>query len=252
LVSLSNPGTMKKFLLLSIILISCHSYPIFGQERNQYTLTPDKNGKIFNERGRQFTYQAKDNVYVSIGYNNYRNGEYIFDITIDNQSEDTLNFDPQKIYLFRYNKDTLAEKRIYYALNPELVLDSIDYTIVKKEQKIKNNTFLSIFLGVLYLTSEVAGFNGDLSYEALETIRFTHDLAQIGLDIARQETGEHIYDLEFAGDYWLNGALNECIIIPHTFKSGKIHFKVPNSEVIKIYVPIEYRLYSYTFAEVQE
>lgn len=240
---------MKKFALLLFILIPCHLYPIFSQESTLYTLVPDKNEKVFTERDRLFTYQAKDNVYVSIGFNIYRDGEYIFDMTIDNQSNDTLTFDPRDSYLFRYNLDTLAEKRIYYAVDPVLILDSIDNKIVEKEKKIKNSTFLSIFLGALYVTSEVAGFKGDISYETLEAIRFTHDVAQMGLDISRQEKEENIYDLEFAGDYWLNGAFQQCTILPYTFKSGKIHFKVPCSEELRIYIPIDYRVYRYNFLE---
>ena len=241
---------MKRILLPIVILVSTHFNILFCQNNSQHSLVPGENENVFEDHGQIFTYQAKDEVYVSIGFSSHTDGEYIFDMTIDNQSDDTLAFNPAQIHLFRYNQDTLAEKRIYYALDPRLVLDSIDNSIDERENKIKNNTILSIFLGAIYLTTEIAGFNGDIDYGALEAIRFTHDVAQMGLDIARQESGEKIYNLEFAGDYWLNGALRQGIVYPHSFESGKIHFQVQQSEFFKINVPIDNRIYRFTFQDV--
>ncbi len=241
---------MKRLLLLFVISVIGYFNVLYCQDNNDHILVPGESENVFVDRGQEFTYQAKDEVYVSIGFNSHFNGEYIFDMTIDNQSDDTLEFDPADIHLFRYNQDTLAEKRIYYALNPELVLDSIDNSIEERKDKVRNNTLLSIFFGAIYVTSEIAGINGDMDYGVLEAIRFTHDVAQMGLDISRQQSGEKIYDLKFAGDYWLNGALQQGIVYPHSFESGDIHFKVQQSEYFKIYVPIDHRIYSYTFQDV--
>lgn len=241
---------MKRILLTIIILVFGYSKAVFCQDDNLHKMVPCEKEYIFEDRGQTFTYQAKDDVFVSIGFNSHCNGEYTFDMTIDNQSDDTLEFDPAEIHLFRYNQDTLAERRIYYALDPELVLDSIDDSIDEREEKIRNNTLLSIFLGALYVTTEIAGANGNIDYGALEAIRFTHQAAQMGLDISRQQSGEKIYNLEFAGDYWLNGALHQGIVYPHTYESGSIHFEVQHAEFFKINVPIDHRIYRYTFQDV--
>lgn len=223
---------------------------LYGQNNSRHIIAPVENDKVFVEGDQKYTYQVYDEVFVSIGFISHRNGEYVFDMTIDNQSEDTLEFDPGEIHLFRYAQDTLAEKRIYYAQNPELVLDSIDFTIDDKKDKIRNNTFLSLVLSALYITTEIAGFNEEMDYGTIEAIRFGHDLSQIGLGIAREEKAEKIYELEYAGDYWLKGTIQHCVVPPNTYESGRIHFKVPQSEILKIYVPIDSRIYRYTFQDV--
>ena len=100
------------------------------------------------------------------------------------------------------------------------------------------------------LSAEIAGASGDLSYDALDAIWVTHDIAQIGLDIGRQNNEDEINDLSFSGDYWLNGAFQKELVFPHTYERGYIHFKVEESEVLKIDIPIGYRIFTYRFEKV--
>jgi hypothetical protein len=216
-----------------------------------FNLLPVESNNVFIENGQEFVFQSIDSVYVSVGFNSYNDNEIILDITIDNQGSDTLHFDPQSVYMFRYNEDTLAEKRLYYAINPETVIDSIYYTQYTEETRLKRNVFFSILAGAAYITTEIAGIAGNIDYDMLEAVRFTHDIVQIGLDHSRYHTRDRMYNLDFAGEYWLKGAIRETQIYPSSFESGKLHFISPKSELLKIYVPIEDNLYRFTF-ESQE
>ena len=121
---------MKKKLLLLIILIAGSLNPIFSQENTNQHLVPGENQSLFQEDNQTFIYQVKDSVFVSIGFSEYINGEYIFNVCIDNHSDDTLNFDPNDINLFRYTNDTLAEMKAYNPENYSEILDSIDCVII--------------------------------------------------------------------------------------------------------------------------
>jgi len=238
---------MKKKLLLLIILIAGSLNPIFSQENTNQHLVPGENQSLFQEDNQTFIYQVKDSVFVSIGFSEYINGEYIFNVCIDNHSDDTLNFDPNDINLFRYTNDTLAEMKAYNPENYSEILDSIDCVITDKERKIRNKNIFSIALLTLYLTAEIAGATGDMDYGTLEAIRLTHNIAQTGIDISRYNTEENLYDLSFTGDYWKNATFKECVVLPHSFKSGNIHFRIPHSDVLEIEISFKYRIFRYSF-----
>lgn len=242
----------RKVLILSIsaVIINFISLPeAFNQNRSY--LLPAESTNVFVENGQEFVYQSIDSVYVSMGFYSYNDDEIILDITIDNQGSDTLHFDPQLVYMFRYREDTLEEKRLYYALDPETVLDSIYFTQQTEESQLKRNVFFSILAGAAYITAEIAGIAGDIDYDMLEAVRFTHDVVQAGLDYSRYNTHNKLYNLDFAGDYWLKGAIRKTQIYPNTFESGKLHFVSPKSKLLKIYVPLEDKLFRFTF-ESQE
>jgi hypothetical protein len=245
---------MKRSLQLFIVnlTIFCFFYLPGTYSQSNYILLPTETSWTFEENGQQFSYLPIDSVIVSIGFQSYTNGEYIMDMTIDNQSADTLFFDPESVYLFRYNGDSLLEKKLYHVINPEKVLDSISESYEYQETRIEKNIFLSFLAGVAYITAEIAGLSGKIDYDAMEAIRFGHSLVQAGLEHIRYDAENNIYNLDFAGDYWTKGAIRKTTIRPYSFQSGKIHFRVPYSELIKIYMPVENNLYHFTFECIEK
>ena len=240
---------MKKKLLVVIISFIGIFNSIYSQNNTQI-IVPCENQLTFVDNNQTFIYLERDSVYVSVGFSNHRNGDFIFDVTIDNQGSDTLDFDPGQIYLFRYAHDTLAEQKAYHPLDAHLILDSIDSSIEKRETKVKNINVFSILLGVLYISAEIAGAAGDMDFSTMEAIRVTHEIAQTGLDIGRYNNEDKLYDLSFAGDYWLNGVFQRVLVLPHSFESGNIHFIVEKSDVLKIDIPIGEHIFRYEFEEV--
>ncbi|MCF8372872.1 MAG: hypothetical protein K9H64_14715 [Bacteroidales bacterium] len=242
---------MKKGILIVLIPFVGLFISIYAQNKTPI-IVPYENQRTFVDHNQTFIYQERDSVYVSIGFNYYRDGELIFDVTIDNQSSDTLAFDPGQIYLFRYAQGSLAEQKAYHPLDAQNVLDSINYSIEKRTNKIKKNTVFSVLLWAFYVAAEIAGATGDMNYNTLDAIAVAHDIAQTGLEIGRQNNEDKLYYLSFDGDYWLNRVFKEGLIFPHTFESGNIHFKVEQSEIFKIDIPIGYRIFSYRFEEVYD
>ncbi len=238
------------YLTILVLASGCYSSQI-AQEPH-IKAEPIQTNKTFWDNGQLFAYQAKDSVIISLGFNDYYNDEIIMDMTIDNQSSDTIFFDPQAAYMFRYRNDSLSEKRIYYAQNPELVLDSIDNRYIDHKKRIRRSYGLSALVFAAYITAEVAGANADWDWGTMEAIRFTHDIAQVGLDQVRIDAENAMYSLEFAGDYWSKGTLHKTTINPNSYESGKIHFKIPYTDIYKIYLPVEHNLYRFTFKGFKE
>lgn len=244
---------MKRFIpFLSILILATGCYTAQIAQEPSIKAEPVSAHRTFWENGQLFAYQPKDSVIVSLAFNDYYNGEFIMDMTIDNQSSDTIFFDPQSAYVFRYSNDTLSEKRIYYAQNPELVLDSIDHRYLDQKKRIRRSYGLSALVFVAYVTAEVAGANADWDWGTMEAIRLTHDVAQIGLDQTRVDAEHAMYSLDFAGDYWSKGTMHKTTISPKSYESGKVHFKISYADLYKIYLPLEHNLYRFTFQGMRE
>ncbi len=244
---------MKRYLLIFGLVAVIHNFVSLPDAYAQtgFKLSPIETDFVFNENGQEFAYLEIDSVFISIGFNNYYDNEIILDITIDNQSSDTIVFNPQSVYMFRYSEDSLLEKKLYYAINPEEVLDSIQYSQFNAENRLERNLFFKILAGAAYLTTEIAGIAGDIDYDVLEAIRFTHTVVQAGLDHSRYNTEDKLYNLDFAGDYWSKGAIRKTRIYPYSFESGKLHFNSPEPGQLKIYVPVEEKIYRFIFKNME-
>jgi hypothetical protein len=239
---------MKRILLLvfPFLLIGCYTYQV-------YRLEPSETENTFTEQGRPYSYQRIDSVIVSVGFDTYLENEYIFDVTVDNQSNKLLTFDPAQAYLFCYASDTsLLEKKIFFAIDPENRIDSIQYSILTEQKRARRNTIFSIVLAAAYITTEVAAVNSDISYETMEAIRATHTISQAILDESRADALNKADYLYFTQDYWHCNAFRKTMIQADTFNTGKIHFKVPYSPLYKVYIPVDGQIYRFNFNGISE
>lgn len=230
-----------------ILLITLFSLGVVTKAQ-VYKLEPSENESTFLEQDRIFAYKPIDSVIVSIGFDRYLNDEFIMDVTIDNQSMDTFMFDPDDIYLFRYLSDTsLQEKKLYYAIDPELQIDSIERSVIMEQNKIKRNTALSILFAAAYVTAEIAGISKDVPYEALEALDVAHSVSQVVLDELRINAFNRMDCMYFTKDYWQYETLRKTTIGSKEFYSGKVHFKAPYADIIRIYIPANHHSYNFEF-----
>jgi hypothetical protein len=241
---------MKHFYYLAFILLLAACYT----PSQVYRLEPAEKERTFVEQGKPFAYKGIDSVIVSVGFDTHLDNEYILDVTIDNQSSDSISFNPSDVYLFRYSSDTsLAVQKLYFAVNPEIRIDSIQKSVVKEEKRAQRNAIFSILIAAAYLTTEVVAATSDnISYETMEAVRATHTVTQMVLDESRIEAADNINYLYFSKDYWHCNALRKSQIMPKTFYSGKLHFKVPYSPLYKIYIPVNNHTYRFDFKGISE
>jgi hypothetical protein len=242
---------MKRIILpvFFLIAVGCNA-----PKQIIYRLEPSQNEKTFTENGQSFAWENIDNVIVSAGFDANVNNESILEITIDNHTDSTFDFDPTKAYLFRYSSDTaLAEPKIYFAVDPGQAIDSIQKTIVKEDKNIHRNAIFSILLAAAYLTTEVvAATSDDISYNTMEAVRATHDLSQMMLNEASNVSAENINQLSSSDAYWHCEVFKNTEIQADTFYTGKIHFKVPYSALYKVYIPVNGNTYRFEFKSVSE
>jgi hypothetical protein len=241
---------MKRRFYLAILLILSGCYA----PTQIYRLEPSDDENIFTENGKPFAWKSIDSVIVSVGFDTHLNNEFILDMTIDNQSNDTFSFNPSEAYLFLYSSDTsLAEQKIYFAIDPEKRIDSIQSTIIHENKKVKRNAVLSILFAAAYLTSEVVAATSDnISYETMEAVRATHTLSQLLLDESGYSAANNIDYLYFSDGYWHCNAFRKTGVEADTFYTGKIHFNVPYSPLYKVYIPVNGHIYRYEFKGVSE
>ena len=230
------------YLIIFISVVGCYA------PTQVYRLEPSEDQNTFVEQGQPFSYKNINDIVVSIGFDTYMDNEYIFDVTIDNKSDSTFLFDPSQAYLFRFaNDSSLAEQKIYFAVNPETAIDSIKKTVALEQKKVKRNAIVSVILAAAYITTEVVAANNDVSYETMDAVRSAHDLSQMVLNESRNESIDHIHYLYFTDDYWHFEALRNTEVKADTFYTGKMHFKVPYSPVFKLYIPVNSNTYRFSF-----
>jgi hypothetical protein len=216
-------------------------------------MEPSESENTFFEQGIPYAFKNIDSVIVSVGFDTYLNNEYILDATIDNQSGRLMHFDPSQAYLFCYSSDTtLQEKKVFFALNPEKQLDSIQQSIIKEQKRMRRSAIFSVVLAAAYLTTEVAAVNSDISFETMEAIRATHTVSQAILDESRTEAMAAVDYLYFSEDYWKCNAFRETMVQADSFQTGKIHFRVPFSPIYKVYIPLDGQIYRFTFKGINE
>jgi hypothetical protein len=239
---------MKKYtpLLLILLLTSCYTTQVYRYE-------PYMPLHETYDQGKKIAYQNNDSVIVSVAFQNYYEGICSIEATIDNQSSQTVEFDPKNAYLFRYNTDsTLADNAIYYALDPKRISDSLDKKIDNQHKKLVGNTFFSIFLGMAYIAANVASVGNENLADGMDAITVVHDAAQITLDVAREVNVEKTNEFAFQKQNLANTALIQSSISPRQFAGGNLQFYVPYSPFYKIYLSVNNRIYSYTFQGIQQ
>jgi hypothetical protein len=235
---------------IAAILIALLSVTALSQDG---ILVPHASSKTFVEEDLLFAYQDIQDVILSVAYLATIQGEYIMELTIDNKSTDTLRFDPAKIYIFRYRNDTaLEEQKLYAAIDPDIMADSLNLQANLSKKKKNRSIAASILLSAGLLTAEIAGYNGNLSYEALEILRFTHDIAQMGLDFSRHMNADELAEIYHNSQYWSQQVLGPVTIYPGMYKTGNLHFKIPTSNCYKIYMPVGDRLYRFMFVQAED
>lgn len=233
---------MKRFLPFFLIFI------LAGCTTTQYIkFEPINQQNIFWENDRKIAYQNNDSVIVSVAIHCFDKKAYSLETTIDNQSNHPVVFNSKEVYLFRYNSDSLlAEKKVYFATDP--LSDYHNYKEIKssEEEEVSGISLLKMVAGAAYAAAKVASIGNEAIAEGMDVITSVRDVAQQGIEDKR---AKKIENLENTSDESLITYYqwNEISIEPGDFSIGNILLKVPYSEYYKVYLPINNRIYQYTF-----
>jgi hypothetical protein len=227
--------------LLIFILSSCYTAQVC-------TFEPYGTQNITIEQNKKIAYQNEDSVIVSVDSKSYRDSVFTLEAVIDNQSGHAVEFNPQKTYLFRYNNDTaLNENKIYFAANREQVLKSLDEELDQQSDKLVGKAMFSILLGAAFIAADVASINNDDIADAMPAIAASHDVAQIALDVSRENNYEKIDRLESQIQEIKDQTSPEIKLEPHRYVYVTLKFNVPYSSYYRIYFEVNERIYQFTF-----
>jgi hypothetical protein len=194
----------------------------------------------------------RSDVIVSIGYDGTLNNEFVFDLTIDNQSDSTIIFDPTRAYLFCYDTNsTLTADALYSANHPDSVVNSLSSEIDSLDKNVKANTFFSVLLGIAYISAEIAMAGSDAPPVSRELLRAGHFTSQVLLDEKRFQDIEDIENLSYARCRVDEDIMRETVVEPGRYHTGKLHFTIPKSPYYKIYIPVNENIYSFRFKTSQ-
>lgn len=226
-----------------ILLISCGPLP------KVYKLKPYEPVHSYWENGIETAFQETDSVFVSVRFDQYRNGEYILDLAIDNQSDTVINFDPIQIYMILYSSDSILAQQIrYHQIEPQHYIDSINKKIKQQERRVNRNIAFSILMGVAHAAAEVSTLGDEeVSHEEKTELRASSMDAQLAMAEGRHDAWSEIDYLEYQKQYWKCDVWQKTSIEPNEIKYGKIHFRFPYAPQTRMYIPVGNRIFRFAF-----
>lgn len=215
-------------------------------------LEPYHPKQSFKEQDREFSFEDKNGVVVSVAYDGILDDNIVFDVTVDNRSDSAILFDPSRTYLFCYDTNNrLSQEALYFTNNPDSVLVNLSSDIDQIDSKLKKNSLLSVFLGLAYITAEIAMAAHDVPEFDQELLRASHLTSQIILDETRINDLNKMDNLSYTRCKVEEGIYRTSSIEPSGYHSGKLLFSIPTSPYYKIYIPIEGNVYSFRFKTIE-
>jgi hypothetical protein len=240
---------MKKQFVLFIIIsfLACINCNIFAQ------IEPYNSENYFFEEGKPFAFKERAGVIVSLGFDSYLKHELVFDLTIDNQSDSMVIFDPSQVYIFSYPSDTsLSAEALYFTQNPDSILMDINKEIDSLDKKVQTNSIISFILGLAYMTADIVMAGGDMPYYSRDIVGVSHLATQIILDQSRIAKLKKIDNLSYVRCRTEEDIYRTTSIEAGNFHSGKLHFPIQQASYYTVYVPVNNRIYNFRFKTKDE
>ncbi|HBH49863.1 MAG TPA: hypothetical protein DDX98_14555 [Bacteroidales bacterium] len=234
-----------------IILFLSHFYfPINAQEIH---IKPDIHHNIFKEYGRLFAFENENNIIVSIGFEGKLENSLIFDITIDNQSDTVVYFNPSEIYAFCYDTSgSIVAEKMHVVLPADSVLRGLNVEIEKHDKKASNYNLLSMLMGVAYAATDIALASNGASGSSRDLLSVSHLAGQIIVDEVRAKSIEEADKLSHTRYHMNSEIFCNSSINAKSYRTGKIHFTLPESHYYKIYIPVNNQVYSFRFVNSED
>lgn len=228
-------------LITALLLSACYT-------TQNFSLSPNEPVNSFWSDGKLYSYEELDSVIVSIGFDSHKNGELIFDLAIDNRTDSIIEFDPSEIYAFSYKSDMDAVMA-YRPTSTNSVIDSLTDRRQQEEKRVKRNNALGVLLGVAVIVAAVA-----IAASSDTETDVDDDLIESSgtfFEMSDDDSSPAIDEIEWNKYYWEHEVMQKSVIESKNIKMGKIHLRIPESPKYKIYIPVNNRVYGFSFTPQQ-
>lgn len=254
------------FAQLSFIVLfftQCMSLPKIAS----VNIRPLNLGDIFYQKGNGFLVQKKDSISIYTSFvNNYSNGNYVeFIVNIENNSNDTLFFDPMttRLYFLSEKNDSFH----FSPLNPEeaigyyhMLLDVNEREYHSNQKSIASSVKMqgiSSSLNAIGGIIDLFGKKDKESEERAKRRQIESQEAEIRQNrLQNQRTAEILeyqqqkQNLEKAIDVWQNKSMRKNHILPYQSIEGSIFFpKYPQNGTINLVFNVDKKVFDFPFLQ---
>ena len=229
-------------LLLLFYLIGCSPFPVYRVN------TLDKRTDLY--MGIESVKKGDTAASVTLEFQKQSGKNYVFYISIKNNSNKQFLVDPKNIYTKTLQGVGNFDSLHHYALDPEQQLIKIDKEINSTSAQQKTTNGIFFLTSVINLASDIATINKPKSEEEEERIQ--NDRAEQAQSNADENNyyNNKIASLKNQKDDWGHNLFRVSIFYPGDEIGGYLILPiVQDAEVIDIVVPVENKKYNFIYKQ---
>ncbi|MBV6646425.1 MAG: hypothetical protein KI790_13300 [Cyclobacteriaceae bacterium] len=217
------------FLAPIVLMMSCATpYPIF-------TLQSQDNAYYLH--GRSYIEKTKGTTKVKLSYERNIDRALIFDIEIENQSEDTILMNPEQIYA-EIKSSSNGPPHFIRSINPETKLISLEQSIAREDAKQSNQAIWHLTEVTLEAAEELSSNSNESDYERRERWE-QHDQAALRREAESANSDYRLLSLNDQRIYISEMMLRKTHMPAYSFINGKVQIPLLKSmRTIEVIVPV--------------
>ncbi len=237
---------MNKRIIIAVPLIlylmGCASMPVYRVS------SLDKQIDLY--KGLETVKKEDSTALVTLQFQNQSGENYIFYISIRNNSPLQFLVDPKNIYTKSLQSETNVDSLHHFALDPEKQLIEIDKEINNTSAQQKTTNGLYFLSSIVNLASDIATIGKTKSEkEVEETQNERAEQAQSNAD-DNYYYNNKIASLKDQKDDWEHNIFRISIFYPGDEIGGILVLPIiPHAEIIEIVIPINNKEYNFTYKQ---
>lgn len=223
-----------RFLLIMmlVLLMSC-----YVPSSRVYNLSAKQNDAIWLN-GKELVKLTEDNIEVIVNFDMVKHGIVSFDISIANNTDETVLINPVDFYCSVTNR--LEEEKKINALDPEKLILNYDNQMEKLYAENKSDNQTELLFSLFDLADDI--HNNNKTGEEIEQKKTTQKERDEMYDNKEENYISNINRIANERDLLEHQALRKTTLFPDQKMNGTLFFEIPGSTMsLVLYIPIENR-----------
>ena len=225
-----------------IYFLGCAAVPVYRVN------SLDKNTDLY--MGLETVIKDDSTASISLQFQKQSGENYIFSISIKNNSQQQFAVDPKNIYTKIVQGNVSNKNNYFRALDPEKQLINIDKDINNTSAQQKTANGLFFLTSVVNLASDIATIGKQKSQEEVEETQYDREVQRQENIDENNYYDNKISSLKDKKEYWEHNIFRVSIFYPGDEIGGILVLPiVPDAQIIDIVVPVNNKEYNFIYKQ---